>query len=142
MADSKKCKICGEAANDFINQLSLIHVCDTHNRYHDCYNYEVIQKRLGLIKDYSDSLKKCVVCEKELSSEELNSISEYQPQIVCDNHSDVKFWWQADMAKLWYEYKQQLDKLDTTVDYRDENVRREFNIWIQSKIINNKIKNI
>ncbi len=107
-----KCDICNKSCESgyrptaYISPMSCLKVCDDHMPYRNSINVVSIQKRLGIISDFPEHLKKCLVCKKYLSQEELSLIDDYTVSHVCLKHIDIARWHQSKIGIRWCEFKE------------------------------------
>ncbi len=107
-----KCDICDKPFDlnypkGYLSPHSYNSVCDDHKAYHLSANRAHVQKKLNIISDYPDHLKKCLVCDKQLSPEELSVITQDTVNHVCAKHSEVADWFQSQLIKPWFKFKEQ-----------------------------------
>ncbi|HRG38749.1 MAG TPA: hypothetical protein PK289_09470 [Bacteroidia bacterium] len=127
------CEICNSAGK-YISPLSTIRTCIDHVKYSNVGQPEVVQKSLGIISEYSDKMKKCQICESKLDDVEINSILENYKIITCNKHKEVSLWYQLDLAKLWYQFKNEF----TEADYENLEHRKKFSEYRKQISINQK----
>ena len=103
------CKICNKELTevDWPHQsaIDFIRTCLIHQDYNLAYTYEVVQRQLGYIKEYPDRMKKCQVCDCNLTEKEINTIESMDTLITCDKHRETRNWMQYEIAILWFDFK-------------------------------------
>lgn len=115
-----------------ITPYSCCCTCKEHKKYDEVILIEIIQKRLGIIKDYSDEMKKCDICNEQLSEENLNSLEDTDALIVCPKHIEARKWQQLQVARQWFEFKS--ENPDANYNYESIKSRRSFSRWRKKAI--------
>ena len=105
----KKCGICESeiTEQDLIRNTpyDFLYTCQKHAEYSRVPMVEVVKKELGIISEYSESMRKCQICDNPLSEKETNSIEKTDTLVTCTAHREARKFWQIDGSKLWFEFK-------------------------------------
>ena len=99
----KHCAVCLTEEN-LGSHFTHYHVtCKDHKQYGEVYLIELVQKELGYIKEYSEKMKFCFVCEVKLTDGEIEGIKKTDYVPLCNKHLEVREWYQ--FYKQWFEFK-------------------------------------
>lgn len=126
LKEMKNCSICDVQLTleeqGLITPTDTAIVCKNHREYANYFIPEIAKMKLGLITEYPDSLKKCSICDIDLTETEVNGISEKTYLPVCSEHKIAETWYNLDLAKRWFEFaKTQIQPCE----YNEEN-RKKF----------------
>ena len=80
-----KCEVCGTEENlirPYIND--FVRVCEEHKEYRADFQFDKIKLQFGYINRIPDAI--CAICEKQLSSSELESIDRKDFTKTCNEH--------------------------------------------------------
>jgi len=100
------CAICNNPSTEILVH-HFIYTCDTHKQYATSYNPEVVQLKLGIIKELPEKFTKCEYCGETLSDELIKNTEEDDKNILCEKHriDDNHKWLQGNMALKWIDFK-------------------------------------
>ena len=104
------CAVCGtellqDEEREYKSPLTVHLVCKEHREYHAIRFIEIVQKRLRIISEYPDNMKKCEICDTPLSISEIDAIEITDNLIICIKHMEARKWINAILAKQWFEFK-------------------------------------
>lgn len=104
------CGICNKELSDLemgsINPYDNIYTCVNHKEYREVRMPMIIQKKIGIIDDYPESKKKCIVCSSELNQEELDTLTINDNWVTCNKHREVRDVMQIFVVENWFKYKE------------------------------------
>lgn len=105
------CDICNVVLTQ--ENVKLLHphdflvTCEEHAEYAQQFQIEIIQKKLGIIKEFPEGWAQCNICHCDLSQEEIDTIETTDISKTCEKHREVKKWFQRDIARDWFEFKKE-----------------------------------
>ncbi len=116
------CAVCDkELTKEDVRSIKVTDVmltCIEHSRYGSYQLQEVAKMRVGLIKDYSDKLKKCAICNCDLTQDDVSSFRKDTVSPTCEKHRIAHDWLQVEISKDWFEY---CDFVDFDLNYSKKN---------------------
>lgn len=127
MERGNNCEICGkvliEQDHAMRSPMNCIYTCEEHNKFANYPKLEVAKTAVG-IEDFKLQDIKCEFCDTKLTKKRLLKVGEHTVNFACEKHKEVESWWQLDIAKKWFEYK---EKVNPNAEYEKD--KKDFIDW-------------
>ena len=104
------CSVCKkefEQEDSVSNLYDSCVVCNEHTEFAEYFFPEILMKERKMISEYPYRMRQCCVCQTELTDEDEKSLNKRTSLITCENHREVQYWFQQDIAKLWFDFKKE-----------------------------------